>query len=363
MWTLMRPDAASIIKDDKCKRSLARYFDIFQNKRNAKFLVSKKLEANFSEDDSVDELWKSHEDLLKEYLGLEKKVDDKTVNLDEIESPEKSFLDLKIEIAKQIVQRCELCERYDRPNRLVGQLGFCKCGQHATVSTYFEHMGEEPELVPSGTIFTCGCTLRCLHCQNWTISQWFETGEIYTPRELAKVVDELRRSGCRNANLVGGEPTPWLQQWLETFSHVTTNVPIVWNSNTYYSQLTARLLAGFADVYLLDFKYGPGDCAERISSAPKYWDACTRNHLIAKQYGELIIRVLVLPEHLECCTKPIVHWIASNLGKSVRVNIMFQYRPEWRAHEIPELRRRLTHEERNRAVELAKEAGLDNFIT
>jgi putative pyruvate formate lyase activating enzyme len=227
----------------------------------------------------------------------------------------------------------------------------------------FEHMGEEPELVPSGTIFTLGCTLRCLHCQNWSISQWYEKGEIFSPEGLAKSVERLRKGGCRNVNLVGGEPTPWLQQWLETFKHVNVNVPVVWNSNSYYSEETAKLLAGFVDVYLLDFKYGSNECAERISDAPGYWEACTRNHLYGKKYGELLIRVLVLPEHLECCTKKVLDWIAKNLGTWVRTNVMFQYRPEWRAHEIPELRRGLTGRERERAIELAKEAGLINFIT
>jgi putative pyruvate formate lyase activating enzyme len=227
----------------------------------------------------------------------------------------------------------------------------------------FEHMGEEPELVPSGTIFTLGCTLRCLHCQNWSISQWYETGDIFSPEGLAKSVERLRKGGCRNVNLVGGEPTPWLQQWLETFKHVNVNVPVVWNSNSYYSEETAKLLAGFVDVYLLDFKYGSNECAERISDAPGYWEACTRNHLYGKKYGELLIRVLVLPEHLECCTKNVLNWIAKNIGTWVRTNVMFQYRPEWRVHEIPELRRRLTEREMEQAIELAKEAGLTNFIT
>src|SRR4030067_593691 len=210
------------------------------------------------------------------------------------------------------------------------------------VSSIFAHMGEEPELVPSGTIFTMGCTMRCRHCQNWTISQLKEDGTEYDPSELAKEIEQLRLSGCRNANLVGGEPTPWLKHWLETFRHVSVNVPVVWNSNSYYSEETAQLLAGFVDVYLLDFKYGTNECAERISEAPDYWGACTRNHLYCKKYGELLIRVLVLPEHLECCTKTILNWVAKNLGTEVRTNVMFQYRPEWRAHEIPELRRRLT---------------------
>jgi len=190
-----------------------------------------------------------------------------------------------------------------------------------------------------------------------------ETGRVYKPEELAREIEQLRKGGCRNANLVGGEPTPWLEQWLEAFKHVNVNIPIVWNSNTYYSPETARLLAGFADVYLLDFKYGPGDCAEKVSEAPEYWQVCTRNHLEAKKYGELIIRVLVLPSHLECCTKPILEWIAENLGTETRVNVMFQYRPEWRAYEISELRRRLTRDEMEKAIKLGREVGLENFIT
>jgi putative pyruvate formate lyase activating enzyme len=141
------------------------------------------------------------------------------------------------------------------------------------------------------------------------------------------------------------------------------NVPVVWNSNSYYSEETAQLLVGFVDVYLLDFKYGPSNCAERISDAPDYWEVCARNHLDAKKNGELIIRVLVLPGHLECCTKPILNWIAENLGVETRVNLMFQYRPEWCANEIPELRRRLSKEEMQKAVTLAREAGLKNLVT
>lgn len=363
MWSILRPDALTVLRDKMARKSLARYFDVMQDDKPAKFVIAKKLLANFNGNDSISELWKLHTRLTGEFYRLEKEVDSRQKSLEELDTPEKSYLDLKIEMAKRILEGCHFCTRRCGFNRLAGELGECRCGTRITVSTMFEHMGEEPELVPSGTIFTLGCTLRCRHCQNWSISQWFEKGEIYSPQRLAKDVERLRRSGCRNVNLVGGEPTPWLEQWLETFKHVNVSVPVVWNSNSYYSEEAAKLLAGFADVYLLDFKYGNNKCAERISDAPGYWEACTRNHLDAKKYGELIIRVLVLPEHLECCTKPIFDWVAENLGTWVRVNVMFQYRPEWKAHEIPELRRRLTRSERERAIELAKEAGLTNFIT
>ena len=363
MWAIWRPDASAVLTDKCARRSLARYFDAMQDQKLAKFLIAKKLAADFSKEDSLAKLWQIHNRLTEEFYQLQSEVDTHKTDWEKLSAPEKSYLDLKIEIANRILEDCHLCTRRCGFNRLAGELGYCKCGTQITVSTMFQHMGEEPELVPSGTIFTLGCTLRCLHCQNWSISQWYEKGEIYSPTKLAKEVENLRRSGCRNINLVGGEPTPWLQQWLETFKHVKTNVPIVWNSNSYYSEETAKLLTGFADVYLLDFKYGSDKCAERISNAPNYWEVCCRNHLYGKKYGELLIRVLVLPEHLECCTEPILNWIAKNLGTWVRVNVMFQYRPEWRAHEIPELGRRLTRDEMEKAVRLANKEGLINFIT
>jgi putative pyruvate formate lyase activating enzyme len=334
-----------------------------EDDRPAKFLIARKLPAAFGKNDSLNELWKLHEQLTEEFCRLEREIDTQQKNLDELVTRDQSFFDLKIEIANRILESCHLCTRRCGSNRLKGETGYCKCGTKITVSTIFPHTGEEPELVPSGTIFTLGCTLRCLHCQNWGISQWFESGDLYSPKELARAVENLRRGGCRNVNLVGGDPTSWLPQWLETFKHVNVNVPVVWNSNSYYSEETAKLLAGFVDVYLLDFKYGPKECAKKISDAPGYWEACTRNHLYAKKYGELIIRVLVLPEHLECCTKPVLNWIAQNLGDWIRVNVMLQFRPEWRSHEVSELQRRLTRKERERALELAKEAGLTNFIT
>jgi len=363
MWAVWRPDALAVLRDKRARSSLARYFDVVENDKPAGFLIAKKLPAHFDEGYSLPKLWETHDLLTEEFYCLEKDIDLRKKRLEDLDDPERSYLDLKIEITNRILESCHLCTRRCGFNRLQGEVGHCKCGSQITVSTMFEHMGEEPELVPSGTVFTLGCTMRCLHCQNWTISQWFESGEIFSPQRLAKAVEKLRRGGCRNANLVGGEPTPWLQQWLETFRHVNISVPVVWNSNSYYSEETAKLLAGFVDVYLLDFKYGPGECAKRISDAPGYWKVCTRNHLYGKRYGELLIRVLVLPKHNECCTRPILEWIAKNLGVDVRLNLMDQYRPEWRAHEIPELRRRLTRNEFDEAVEIAKTIGLTNFIT
>ncbi len=351
------------MKNKKVLASLARYFAVMQNDKPAKFLIAKKLASKFSEHDSLEKLWKIHGQVLEEFLSLEEKIDKRLTSLNEMETPPQSFLDLKIRIANSILEECHFCTRQCGVNRKRDMLGYCKCGSQIKVSTLFEHMGEEPELIPSGTIFTLGCTMRCRHCQNWTISQWQEQGEVYNTERIASAIEKLRYNGCRNINLVGGDPTPWLAHWLEAFKQVKMNVPIVWNSNSYYSEETSQLLAGFVDIYLLDFKYGNNRCAELISDSPNYWEASTRNHHYGKKYGELIIRVLVLPQHLKCCSKIIFEWISGSLGPTTRTNVMFQYRPEWRSQEIPELRRRLTRAEREQATRFAQKAGLTNFIT
>ncbi|RLI19508.1 pyruvate formate lyase-activating protein, partial [Candidatus Bathyarchaeota archaeon] len=104
MWAVWRPDAIAVLKDKKARASLNRYFSVMQNEKPAKFLIAKKIPANFTEEDSTEKLWNLHEELTEKYYGLEKQIDSKQKSLDELKTPEKSYLDLKIEIAKRIMQ-------------------------------------------------------------------------------------------------------------------------------------------------------------------------------------------------------------------------------------------------------------------
>lgn len=361
MWQFSRPDAVEVLKDAKAQGALGRYFASMGGALPAKFMIAKKVPAG----SSVGDLWQEHDSLLSDFREFQKKVDTGELRLESLPSPKKSLLDLKVEIAGKILSECNFCERACRVNRIQGKTGFCSCGVEPQVSSYFTHLGEEPELVPSFTIFFMGCTFQCCFCQNYPVSQWLEAGRSFSIKGLASLAETAKAQGCRNVNFVGGDPTPWTHAILEAMRLCGVSIPVVWNSNAGYSLETAKLLQGFADVYLLDFKYGPGECSVRLSNFENYWEVSKRNHIMAVESGELIIRHLVLPGHLECCTKPIFEWIASELGKNTRVNIMFQYRPEYRAYELPELRinRRLTNEEMKRALEIADEVGLENYIT
>lgn len=361
MWRLSRPDAAAAPDDPGVRRALPRYVDIVKGKKLAKFLLDKAVPLDFDPAMKEDELWKLHKKGLETHEDFERRIDNGEQLPDA--SSGSSLLDLKVELARRIMTNCHFCARDCGVNRLSGkELGYCRCGVEFSLSSSFLHMGEEPELVPSGTVFTCGCSIRCMHCQNWEISQHREAGRKTSLSTMADVVEELKRRGARNLNMVGGDPTPYCWHWLSTMQEVDANIATVWNSNSYYSEETASLLARFIDVYLLDFKYGNDLCASEISDASGYWEECTRNHRMAQEHGELIIRVLVLPGHNDCCTRPILRWISENLGPWTRTNLMFQYRPEWRAHEREELRRRLTSAEVEEARQIAKEVGLKNLV-
>ena len=163
--------------------------------------------------------------------------------------------------------------------------------------------------------------------------------------------------------MVGGDPTPNTYHIIAMMRHLELNVAQLWNSNMYVSIEGMRLLLDIMDIWLPDLKYGSDDCALRISNAPNYWEIATRNIKLAHDLGggNVIIRVLVLPNHFECCTKPILEWIAENCPRAL-TNIMRQYRPMWRVRsereKFSDLNRGPSREEMRKAHELADKLGM-----
>jgi len=329
---------------------LERYGLINSGLAPAKFQIAKRIEAERS--DSIED---DHRQVKKEFLRVWRSCD---ASILEEKPAEYSFLHLKVDYLKELLRECVFCERKCRVNRYE-TVGFCRCGVKSYYSSEFLHFGEEPELVPSHTIFFNRCTFACVFCQNFDIV--YEDDRLANPKELAMLIDIRRRQGSRNVNFVGGNPDQHAHTILETLLHVESNVPVVWNSNMYHSELLAEVIEDVVDVWLGDFKYGSDECAERYSKAKNYFATVTRNFLRAKEHGELLIRHLVMPSHVECCTEKIVRWVSRNLGRDTRFNLMFQYWPAFRAKEYPEIARRLNREEMRRALEIAS-LHLDNLV-
>jgi len=323
---------------------LSKYFEILEESRTAKFIRSKFTYASFKKSGSTECLWNKHDKTLK------------NIKLSE-ETPKQSLLDIKIELANRIFQNCCFCERRCNVDRRK-KAGNCGVKQPG-VSSEFLHIGEERVLVPSHTIFFSGCTFHCVFCQNWGISQQC-SGLYVEPSKLVEVIHNRKTQGSRNVNWVGGDPTPNLSFILKTMKQLNDNISQVWNSNMYCSSETMKLLDGVIDLYLTDFKYGNDECASRLSKVENYWEIVKRNHIKAHDNGEMIIRHLVMPNHIECCSKPIIKWIASNLPNAV-VNIMGQYRPEFHAYEYDDISRHVNIDEVINVKDFAEEIKINQI--
>jgi putative pyruvate formate lyase activating enzyme len=290
-----------------------------------------------------------------------------------IQTDKTGLLLKKIHTARAILKNCMLCPRKCCVDRLSGEKGVCKTGQHAVVSSIHAHFGEEAPLVGrngSGTIFFTHCNLMCSFCQNYDISHegW---GNKVSDDELAGMMITLQNQGCHNINFV--TPTHVVPQILSALKKAVKNglsIPLVYNSSGYDSVETLKLLAGVIDIYMPDFKFWDVWIAEKTCNAPDYSEIA-RNALVEmhRQVGDLVIdtsgiaqkgllvRHLVLPDNL-AGTRDIMKFIHDAVSPNTYVNVMSQYRPCGRAFEIPELSKQLSPEEFRTARQMAIEEGI-----
>ncbi len=279
----------------------------------------------------------------------------------------------RVERALALLEDCHVCPRRCGVNRLEGDVGKCRTGRQALVSSFGPHSGEEAPLVGSsgsGTIFFTYCNLRCCFCQNYTISQLGE-GHVVGSEELAEMMLSLQRRGCHNINFVS--PThvvPQILEALEIAVKAGLSVPLVYNSGGYDSVETLNLLDGVVDIYMPDMKYSDEKTAQRFSGVKGYpvmnraavkemhrqvGDLEVDGHGVASR--GLLVRHLVLP-HRFAGTAGVCHFLSQKISTNTYLNVMAQYHPCYKAFDVSELARPVSDEEFAEAVRVAQECGL-----
>jgi len=274
--------------------------------------------------------------------------------------------------------RCGVCPRLCKVNRLGGQRGLCGIGRQAVVASLFPHFGEEDCLRGwngSGTIFFAGCNLRCVFCQNFDIS-WQVRGETVTPKRLAAMMLAMQGRGCHNINFVTpAHVVPQILRALPRAIERGLRQPIVYDTRGCDSLDSLRLLDGIVEICMPDLKiWTPGRACGYLRM-PGYPQAARQavtemNRQVGSlRLGEnglarrgLLVRHLVMPGMLEE-TRAILRYVAAELGPGTYVNLMAQYRPaglvgSHRRDGYHEIGRQLTRDEYDRAVEFAGELGL-----
>ena len=268
---------------------------------------------------------------------------------------------------------CELCPRMCRVDR-ANRFGFCKAGENLRVALVSLHKWEEPCLVGengAGTIFFAHCNLKCVYCQNFSISHEGYGAEISVER-LAEIFFEQQSRGAANVELV--TPTHFTEKICDAIDIAKSHglkLPIVWNSNGYENLSTLQLLRGRVDIFLPDVKYFSDDVAKTFSAAPNYFSIA---QAAVKKMFELvgsaqivngqmirgvIVRHLVLPNFRRDAMK-IVDWLYETFGDKIFISLMNQYTPIFRAAEYKKISRALTTFEYQSVVDHATELGVKN---
>ena len=273
---------------------------------------------------------------------------------------------------------CTVCPRKCGADRFTSK-GACGVGAEVRVAKTMLHKFEEPCISGSdpkrgsGAIFFAGCSLKCVFCQNKAISRG-ECGEIFTVSQLADEMLRLQDAGAHNINLV--TPTHYVPQIINALdiAKPRLQIPMVFNTGGYEKAETIRMLNGYADVFLTDFKYGTSELAEKYSAAGDY------PHVAASALKEMlaivgrpvfdsdgmmqkgiIIRHLVLPggrRDSEAALRLIADTVPVD---DVLLALMRQYTPEFAPEHIKELRRRVTSFEYNYVLDVATSLGFNGF--
>ena len=259
----------------------------------------------------------------------------------------------------ELLKKCTICPHNCGINRLNNQIGRCKSKDTVKIALYSTHNFEEPCISGkkgSGTVFFSNCNMNCVFCQNYEISQQGKGKEI-SVEELAEIFIKQQEKDVENINLV--TPTSYVPQIIEAIKIARKQglkLPIVYNTNGYEKVETLKMLEGYIDIYLPDFKYSDDLLAKRLSKVDNYFEIVTEAlKEMYRQTGNaifndegimqkgMIIRHLVLPNHI-LNSRRVLKWINENMH-DVYVSVMAQYFPTYKAKEIEDINRKLTKEE------------------
>ncbi|MBQ6979616.1 MAG: radical SAM protein [Clostridia bacterium] len=266
---------------------------------------------------------------------------------------------------------CNLCPISCCADR-TKKVGACGAGDKIKIAKYYLHKFEEPCISGkngSGTVFFCGCSLKCKFCQNFELSRNLRGKEI-TAGELADIFFELENVGAENINLV--TPTQFSDKIIEALNIYKPKIPVVYNTHGYEKPEILQKIYSFIDVFLPDLKFYSQALSTRYTGKSNYFEYASKAVLLMAQKplifdkkGMLksgtIVRHLVLPA---CASdsKRIIDFFADNLKDRAYLNVMSQYTPMGEITDLPELSRKITKREYDSVIDYAISKGIEKMF-
>jgi putative pyruvate formate lyase activating enzyme len=261
-------------------------------------------------------------------------------------------------LARAMLADCRFCAHDCAVNRLAGETGLCHAGAEARFFSAQTEVTDELELIPTFAVALSGCDLRCDFCITGAESWNPRAGLGFDAVTMASRARAALRNGAKTVMLLGGEPTIHLPGALEFVSALPESAKLIWKTNAHGSAQARALLDGMFDVWLVDYKFGNDSCARRLAKVPNCTCVVRENLLWAAEHGELIVRHLLMPGHVDCCWRPVAEWLANNLP-DVKVSLRASFWPSWHAARHAELRGATAISENDCAFGLARQLKLN----
>ncbi len=267
------------------------------------------------------------------------------------------------------MEKCTLCPVSCGADRQTAK-GYCGVSG-VKIAKYYLHPFEEPPISfskGSGCVFFCGCSLKCVFCQNYELSR-AARGKNFTVKELADIFRQLEEEGADNINLVN--PTHYVAHIAEAMALYRPKIPVVYNTHGYEKLSTLKLADTFTDIYLPDLKFidktlskrytGKGNYAEYALPAINFM---ARKPLKMRDDGKMlsgcIVRHLILP--LAAYDSVEIVKFISTLPRTVYFSLMSQYTPFGDIENFKELQRPITSREYKKVLAAVEEFGLKNVF-
>jgi putative pyruvate formate lyase activating enzyme len=273
------------------------------------------------------------------------------------------LLEEKAHEALAMLKDCELCGWKCKINRF-SEKGKCGLSDKVQYEAPFIHIAEEPVINPAIVCNFTGCSMGCVHCirkakvKNEILSDNIDVFWQRTNGLLSSYGDVC------SLEFAGGDPNPYIPWILACLKHSPDDfhLPLVWNSNLYVSEKAINLLNGIVDVYLPDFAFGNDVCAKNLSYAENYLSFAQKGiELMIVQKAKVIVRILVLPGHVECCHKKSIDWL-SQFKDYLWISILDQYIPVIEGYTHREMLVKPNREEISEVEEYAIGKGLRNVL-
>jgi putative pyruvate formate lyase activating enzyme len=268
----------------------------------------------FSAQLSWDQQFAFHDEAMTRLLAVDKRSPIAKQNL----------LDLKAQLATRLLAPCRQCWLNCDVDRIKGERGLCGLTDQIHCYNEFIHYGEEIEISPSHTIFLSGCNFRCLFCSDWDHVVKAQDDPVISPAQLADKIGLRQAQGAKTVSFVGGTPDVNIAGILQSLALASSSPALVWNSNMSFSAQCEALLDGVVDCYLADWKFGTDQCAKRLAGIDDHQDLVVPRILRVAEKTYTIVRHLVMPGHVECCTIPVLQEMAQR-APELRLNLMDQY--------------------------------------